>query len=516
MRRSRIVGATLGVALVAGACATSTGTTSGSRFGVSPSAPPTSRTLSSTERDSLFAQAVADREGPRVSIYAEFDNVVGSRRLRANFHVDDDAYVVVGHLDADGVLRIAFPTEPGDDGFVRGQHSYQTAQFFAGFTDQYRYRATTGFFRTTQSAYDSYDGGTGYVFIIASWRPMHFEQFATSGSWDSFEVADADYMRDPRPAIYELASLLAGENREAYTVKFARYTDTQSLYSGYGNRSSAFGYGYCAGYEPLGFASSPFENRYAFSPLYGYGSSFSYRGSRYFYDAAQDCYRSAPSYYGQTYGIAFGSPINTPPSRPRPFNLNGPRQPRSPRVPPGHVMPLDAGQSSGAITNGDQTIPAASPHYRQRGLITADAPSTGPVGRTPRGQTRPIDDGARPSIQEMTNRRGDNAHDGSGWSRAQLGNDAGTMRQGSSTSSPSPHRERAEPTSSGESRGSSRPTPGDNPRSAPAARSEPRSEPAPRMEAPARTSPPPAPAQAPRSEPPASSGSKPPGKGSSI
>ena len=33
--------------------------------------------------------------------------------------------------------------EPSDDGFLRGRQSYQTADFFAGFTDQYRYRAAT-------------------------------------------------------------------------------------------------------------------------------------------------------------------------------------------------------------------------------------------------------------------------------------------------------------------------------------------------------------------------------------
>lgn len=496
MRRSRIVGAAIGVVLVAGACATSTGTTASSRFGAGPSSR-AARNLDPTSRDSIFAQAIADREGPRVSISAEYGTAAASRRLRAYFHVDDDAYVVVGHLDADGVLRIAFPNEPGDDGFVRGQQSYHTAEFFAGFSDQYRYRARSGgLFRTTQASYDSYDGGLGYVFIIASWRPMHFEQFATNGAWDTFEVADADYMRDPRPAIYELASLLAGENREAYTVKFARYVDTRSLNGGYGNYTSALGYGYCAGYEPLGFGFSPFENRYNFNPAYGYRSSFYYRGSRYFYDAAQDCYRSVPAYSGLQFGLAFGSPINTPPSRPRSFNPNGPRNPLSPRVPPGHVMPLNSGgQSAGTITSGEQTIPATSPHYRQRGLITTDEPSTGPVRRQPRVETRPIDEGSRPSIQEMMNRHSENAHEGSGWSRAQTASDAGTTRQGPSAS-PSPQSHSAP--------------------AAPAARSEPRSQPAPHMEAPTRTSPPPERA-APRSEPaprsqPASSGSKPPEK----
>ena len=520
MRRSRIVGVSLGAALCAGACVTSSpATSSSSRYGVTPSPQPAVRTLGSAERDSLLAQAVADREGPRVSIYAEFTNAASSRRVRANFHLDDDAYVVVGHLDADGILRITFPTQPGDDGFVRGQQTYHTSEFFAGFAEQYRYRARSGgFFRTTQASFDSYDGGLGYVFIIASWRPMHFEQFSTNGNWDTFEVADADYMRDPRPAIYELASILAGENREAYTVKFARYFDTYASYSGLGSYSSAFGSAFCSGYEPLGFAFTAFENRYNFNPLYSYGTTFNYRGSRYYYDSAQDCYRSSPAYYGYPYGIATGSPLNNPPSRPRTFNLDGPRKPGTPRVPPGHVMPLNSGQTGGDVTNADQTTPVASPQYRQRGLITTDQPGTGPIRRQPRVETRPIDDGARPSIQEMTNRRAVTTHEGSGWSRSQIGNERENPNSGTSTGVER-RRERADP-SSGESRGYSRPSASENPRSAPA-RSEPRSEPTPRAEAPARTSPPPERA-APRAEPaarsseprsqPASSGSKPPEK----
>jgi hypothetical protein len=519
MRRNRVVAVSFGAALFAGACVTSTGTATSARYGVTPTPQATTRTLGPVERDSLLAQAVADREGPRVSIFAEFTNAASSRRVRANFHLDDDAYVVVGHLDADGILRITFPTQPGDDGFVRGQHSYYTPEFFAGFADQYRYRAqSAGLFRSTQASYDSYDGGLGYVFIIASWRPMRFEQFSTNGNWDTFEVADADYMRDPRPAIYELASILAGENREAYTVKFARYFDTFRGYSGSGSYSSAFGSGFCSGYEPLGFGFTAFENRYNFNPLYSYGTNFTYRGSHYYYDSAQDCYRSSPGfYYGNQYGIAYGSPFNNPPSRPRTFNLEGPRKPGTPRVPPGHLMPLNSGQTGSDVTNADQTI--ASPHYRQRGLITTDEPSTGPIRRQPRAGNQPIDEGTRPSIQEMTNRRALNTHEGSGWSRSQIGNERENANSGTSAGVER-RRERADP--SAESRGYSRPSASDNPRSAPA-RSESRSESGPRAEAPARTSPPPEraapraePAQrssepAPRSQPP-SSGSKPPEK----
>src|SRR6185503_13877033 len=124
------------------------------------------------------------------------------------------------HIDASGVMRIVFPIEPSDDGLVKGKKTYETQEFFAGFADQYRDRLRYGMFRPAMNNIDSYDGGLGYVFIIASWRPMHFDRFATGGNWDSFEIADEQYMKDPRPAIYELGSLLVGENREAYTVKF--------------------------------------------------------------------------------------------------------------------------------------------------------------------------------------------------------------------------------------------------------------------------------------------------------
>jgi hypothetical protein len=60
-------------------------------------------------------------------------------------------------------------------------------------------------------------------------------------------------MRDPRPAIHELATLLAGENSEAYTVKFARFTDTQRYTPATERTPQPYSAGYCAGYEPFGF-----------------------------------------------------------------------------------------------------------------------------------------------------------------------------------------------------------------------------------------------------------------------
>ena len=60
----------------------------------------------------MFAQSIADREGPGVSLVAEFANSRAIAAFARIFHVEDDAYVLVGHIDADGMLRIAFPPIP--------------------------------------------------------------------------------------------------------------------------------------------------------------------------------------------------------------------------------------------------------------------------------------------------------------------------------------------------------------------------------------------------------------------
>jgi hypothetical protein len=451
----------------------------------------------------VYAQALADAEGPRVDVRAVLTDVSASRRMRAAFRVEDDAYVLIGHVDPDGNVRIVFPNDPHDDGFVKGQKSYETGEFFAGFSDQYRYRYQNTRYRGFRP--DSYDGGFGYVFIVASWRPMHFEKFSGENGWDSFEMSDVAYMADPRPAIYELASLLAGENRESYTVKFARYYNTQNVspfassYSGY----NAFGYGFCPGAQPFGFASTPFSLTY-YNPAITYGYDFTYRGTQYLYSAAGDCYYSAPAYYGNGYTLG-GRPVpgtpTTPgtPSRPRVMTAeDSHRKPGEPHPPGGKVLiePKDAGSDVGA-----HLAQHSSPQYRDRGLITTEDGSTPPVAR--RGPRVETNEPTRPSIQQMVERRTTNQNDGSGWTRTRAqpttgGDDRPARVNGGNVNNSQP---RSEPETH------SRPTPQDNPRSAP--QSAPRYEPPPRVETP-RSEPPasrPAPSEVRPSEPPSSSSS---------
>src|SRR5215471_17370914 len=117
--RRRVVVSTAGLLAFAGACV------SAPRGGtaLNPSQPTQSgQVLTAAQRDSLFAQMIAEREGPRVSISAELSTVsYGSRRARAHVRLDDDAYVLVGQITPDGIVRVVFPEEPSDDGFLRGR-----------------------------------------------------------------------------------------------------------------------------------------------------------------------------------------------------------------------------------------------------------------------------------------------------------------------------------------------------------------------------------------------------------
>jgi hypothetical protein len=531
MRRMTAVGAVLGLISFAGACA-ATGGARGASYQAAPTA------LSGAEvqqfiavNDSLRAQRIADREGPRVSIQAAYVNTAGARRVQGTFSLDDDAYVLVGHIDGDGVLRIVFPLNPDDDGFVRGQRTYRTQEFFAGFSDQFRPRFGSTFL--TQS-HDAYDAQSGYLFIVAAWRPMRFDQFQTDGRWDSFELTDADYMNNPRPAVHEFAALLAGETREAYTVQFARYYNTAPLYATSFGRSSIYGHAMCAGYAPslFPFGLSPF----AFGGgLFGgpdYSQTLLYRGNRYYYDSLGDCYQQLPRYTYTGYGLAGVPQPVVPPTR-RGVDAASHRTPVNPVGVAPHTLPAIEPEKPTSGATAPVELPRVSPRYRDRGLITVEDPTPAPGTRgEPRIDARSaIENHTRPSIQDMMVHRvqtDDEGHRGvgnEGWSKIQH-NARDAERKGAEP------RQRAwtRPEVSRENPRTDRPSPNDGarreapaPRREPAQRAEPshrqpvqRAEPPRRSEpvqhsAPARSEPRSAPvarsAPAPRSEPASSSSS---------
>ena len=120
------------------------------------------------------------------------------------------------------------------------------------------------------------------MFVVAAWRPMRFDQFSDGYHWDAFDLASDNYMNNPRPAIHELASRLAGPNGDAYTIQVARYYNTEVVASGYdswgyNSFASAYGPSFCSGYEPLYGSLGYVHLGY---PGYAFAYNGWYRGSR--------------------------------------------------------------------------------------------------------------------------------------------------------------------------------------------------------------------------------------------
>jgi hypothetical protein len=256
--------------------------------------------------ESLPAPLAVDGGGPRVQVHTFYTTVSGSRRVEPSFTADEDAYVVVAHLDAYGRVQVVFPGSPRDDGFVRRGQSYRVPPFFAGFSSEYAARRRDVLpWRTTTSLHDSYDGGTAYLFVIASRRPLQVDSIADNAKWASYQL-DETYIRDPRSAIQELAAVLA-DGGQAYTITYAT-SYASDRYNAYGGNAfddgfDSFAYnGYSSGLCSSGFSGFGFRRfGFGFGRPYG-GYSFGY-GSPYYASP----YYVGNSFFGNSFNSGFGN-----------------------------------------------------------------------------------------------------------------------------------------------------------------------------------------------------------------
>lgn len=225
--------------------------------------------------------------GPNAYIRATYYGGILNRQTEAVFKLDETAYVTVVHLGGDGRFDVIYPEDGRESGRVPGGKWFRTPAFTAFYDAAPQlYFFSTPRFRTAGAQLDSYDGrGYGFVFLIASKRPLHFERISELGLWNDL-VAD-DYLRDtdPREAIHDFAEIVAGD--QPYTLKFARsagsvsmntYADnlfdcaalssfsSAALYAAFGVAPrfySPFGYLDGLGYRGLG-ACSRYDTRFAY------------------------------------------------------------------------------------------------------------------------------------------------------------------------------------------------------------------------------------------------------------
>jgi hypothetical protein len=253
-------------------------------------------------------------DGPGATISATYTGGIIAREVTASFNVSEAAFVVVGHLGGDGMLRVLYPSAP--DRFTvtyPTRRGYRTQPFFAGYDGAPSLHSfTLSPYRNAGARFDSYDGrGYGYVFIIASNYPMATYSFSDDYDWVDLDVQDYFRTSDPRVAIRVFAERLTGGR--SYTLKFARSYSTQN-HSGYAAMAfdcaalSSVGLRYLDGFWDLyGPSWSAFGRPMGFN-------TFSYAGGLF----SSGCGgRHYASYSRYAFGLPWNLPYN-PYSSPRP------------------------------------------------------------------------------------------------------------------------------------------------------------------------------------------------------
>ena len=164
---------------------------------------------------------IVPTDGPAVSIYTSVTGGLLNRRVDAVFKVDESAYVLVGHLAADGSVDIIYPATPYEAKPLRGAQRVRTRMFDASpDVNLALFNPSNLRYRSMTARFDSYDGsGNGYVFVIASRMPLNYGAFSVGREWD--QVSIENYAgSDPRLGIREFADELAAG--AGYSIAYAR------------------------------------------------------------------------------------------------------------------------------------------------------------------------------------------------------------------------------------------------------------------------------------------------------
>jgi hypothetical protein len=144
---------------------------------------------------------------PRVEVWTNRgdDPYHTGQRARVFFHADRDAYVTIFRVDTDGRVRVLFPREPWEDGFVSGDRDLEI---------QGRY--DDGF------DIDDYPG-VGYVFAVAASDPFDYDPIMIGDHWDYRAIADGRVRGDPYVALTDLAERIVPSQSDDWDYDIVPY-----------------------------------------------------------------------------------------------------------------------------------------------------------------------------------------------------------------------------------------------------------------------------------------------------
>jgi uncharacterized membrane protein YgcG len=253
------------------------------------------------------APAVARAAGdePAVQLWLNSDRTyLPGERAKVQVRARNDGYLLVLHVDPDGILRVLFPLDPNDDNFVRGGKKYEIRG------------------RGGRESFEA-DGksGRGTVYAAVSGTPFRFGQFVLADHWDYRALAPNRFPADPEQDLNELVRRMADASFDydilSYTVVervvyASDYSYSRPYYDNYwgcGGWSYYCGSGLSVGlffgrpyrrfyydpfydpffYDPYYYRPAyiypvrPWGYRYFGYPVYGYPNyGYPYYGGRYY------------------------------------------------------------------------------------------------------------------------------------------------------------------------------------------------------------------------------------------
>jgi hypothetical protein len=175
---------------------------------------------------------VTVKPAPRAAIRAEVTGGSGHRMVGADFAAQEDAYVIVGHVAGDGRLRVLFPDNAAQKGFIRAATRYRIVPFEAVVdANPSLFSLTRLPERSAGARLDSYDGkGSAFLFIISSAAPFDFTD-VTNGDGDfySYVLPTYWYEPDPRQEVDRFARGISGGKPVRVDYAFSSSTNTASL-----------------------------------------------------------------------------------------------------------------------------------------------------------------------------------------------------------------------------------------------------------------------------------------------
>jgi hypothetical protein len=191
---------------------------------------------------------------PRVHLYVPSTTAAISRYVDAQIRVDEDAYVIVLAVDLDHRVRVLYPEDPSDLGFVSKSQTQHMSRFFTGFGGI----AGSSYYYSAYGSVSASRYRRGAVFALASDRPFQLDRIVDKdGDWNEDALSRILFTSNTSYSL-GVALTMTGQHFTSDESTFAGSQGFTSLasqsFSGCGYGDSFYDSGFQNPYDTFGFS----------------------------------------------------------------------------------------------------------------------------------------------------------------------------------------------------------------------------------------------------------------------